>query len=87
MKMRRTKLRIPAMLCAVLAAATMFPGASFAKDDAREAALRAAELVALADADTRARMGCQARLLAERGFSADAMASGLIRMYDRVVRA
>jgi hypothetical protein len=44
MKMRRTKLRIPAMLCAVLAAATMFSGASFAKDDAREAALRAAEL-------------------------------------------
>jgi len=44
MKMRRTKPRFPALVLATFAAATMISGISFAKDDARDATLRAAEL-------------------------------------------
>jgi hypothetical protein len=44
MKMRRTKPRFPGIVLATFAAATMISGTSLAKDDAREAAVRAAEL-------------------------------------------
>lgn len=40
-------------------------------------------VTALFDAALRERMGAQGRLLAERAFSLDAMASGLIAMYER----
>jgi hypothetical protein len=44
MKMRRTKPRFPLVFLAMFAAAAMAPGGALARDDAREAALRAAEL-------------------------------------------
>jgi len=44
MKMRRTKPLFPAIVLATIAAATMLAGTAFARDDAREAAVKAAEL-------------------------------------------
>jgi glycosyltransferase involved in cell wall biosynthesis len=59
-------------------------GAGLIADD--EATL-ATSLASLRDIGARTRMGEQARLLAERSFSIDAMASGLIGMYDRAMGA
>jgi glycosyltransferase involved in cell wall biosynthesis len=58
-------------------------GAGIVADDA-ETLTRA--LTMLRDSHARERIGRSARLLAERAFSAEAMASGLIGMYERAVR-
>ena len=58
-------------------------GAGIVADDVQTVANA---LTALRDAAARERMGRQARLLAERAFSAEAMAFGLIGMYERAVR-
>jgi glycosyltransferase involved in cell wall biosynthesis len=58
-------------------------GAGIVADDVQAVATA---LTVFEDPAERERMGRQARLLAERAFSADAMASGLIGMYERAVR-